>query len=211
MKKLTEIIVVLDRSGSMDAIKHETIEGFNSFLREQKTINGKARLTLVQFDHEYEVLYLCADLKGVVPLTTETYKPRGSTALLDAIGKTITETSLRINFKKNAKKEIQVIFVIITDGHDNESIRYGKRQIFDMIRSGEDKDRWDFVYLGANQDAIEEASHLGIRAYKAMTFASDDDGARNMFFDLSINIAEMRRCSESEFKFKDEQRTKQKR
>lgn len=210
MTKNTEIIVVLDRSGSMDAIKKATIEGFNSFLKEQKAIEGDARFTLVQFDHSYELLYQGLDLKKVKPLTMATYKPRGSTALLDAIGRTIAETNDRISSMKPEFTELQVVFVIITDGHENDSREYVRKQIFDMIRKGEEKDGWQFVFLGANQDAIEEASTLGIMESKSMTFASDGIGAKNMFVDLSINIAEMR-VSEKIFSFKESQRNKQKR
>jgi Mg-chelatase subunit ChlD len=210
MKKKTEIIVVLDRSGSMDAIKAEAIEGFNTFLEHQKAIKGEAHLSMIQFDHEYEVICINKKISKASYLSATTYQPRGTTALLDAIGKTIHETKDRISNKKNPAEKAKVVFVIITDGHENSSTLYNRSQIFKLIRDFEKKENWQFVFIGANQDAIEEASHLGINANRSMTFVADKEGTKNMFFDMSINIQEMR-CEDKNFEFKDSQRAKQKR
>lgn len=210
MTKITEIIVVLDRSGSMDEIKQATIEGFNGFLAEQKAIEGIALLTLVQFDHDYEVVHSGKNLREVAPMSDSTYMPRGTTALLDAIGRTIEETRDRIHLLKDEGIDRKVVFVIITDGEENSSKEYNRRQIFDMIRRGEDQYNWQFVFLGANQDAIQEASRLGVMESRSMTFAADGDGAKNMYFDLIVNIGELR-MQEKDFEFKSNQRKKQKR
>lgn len=210
MTRNSEIIVVLDRSGSMNTIKKATIEGFNGFLAEQQTVEGKAHLTLVQFDHEYEVVYSGIDIKEVMGLTEKTYVPRGTTALLDAIGRTFEETRDRLFVAKKEEYYQQVVFMIITDGQENASREYSRRQIFDMIRKGEEKYKWQFVFLGANQDAIEEGSRLGVQESRSMTFASDIEGTKNMFFDLSNNITEVR-VGEAQFAFNTSQRKKQKR
>lgn len=210
MTKITEIIVVLDRSGSMDVIKKATIEGFNGFLAGQKAVEGKALLTLVQFDHEYELVHSGKDIREVAPMRDNTYMPRGTTALLDAIGRTIEETRDRIHCLNDEGSERKVVFVVITDGEENSSKEYNRRQIFDMIRRGEEKYKWQFVFLGANQDAIQEASRLGVKESRSMTFAADGDGAKNMYFDLSVNIGELR-MEDKDFEFKMNQRKKQRR
>lgn len=210
MKRNSEIIVVLDRSGSMNRIKQATIEGFNSFLAEQQAVEGKAYLTLVQFDHEYEVVYSGIDIHEVMGLTDTSYEPRGTTALLDAIGRTFEETRDRLFLSKKEEEDNQVVFMIITDGQENASKEYSRKHIFNMIRKGEERYKWQFVFLGANQDAIEEGTRLGVQEKRAMTFASDTEGTGNMFVDLSINIAEMR-LGEKDFAFRPSQRMKQKR
>lgn len=210
MKRNSEIIVVLDRSGSMNRIKQATIEGFNSFLAEQQAVEGKAYLTLVQFDHEYEVVYSGIDIHEVMGLTDTSYEPRGTTALLDAIGRTFEETRDRLFLSKKEEEDHQVVFMIITDGQENASKEYSRKNIFNMIRKGEERYKWQFVFLGANQDAIEEASHLGIQESRSMTFVADKEGTNNMFFDMSINIKELR-VDDKLFAFKEAQRNKQKR
>jgi len=141
-------IFVLDRSGSMETCRDDTIGGFNSFLREQQTLGGT--LSLIQFDHEYQVTYASKPIGDVEPLTANTFQPRGSTALLDAIGRTIKEATA-------ATPSV----VILTDGQENASREYTKAHIKDLIEQ-KTKDGWTFAYLGANQDAFEEASSMGI-------------------------------------------------
>ncbi len=202
------MIVVLDRSGSMESIKEATIEGYNAFLAQQKSVEGEARLSMVQFDHEYEVVCLNRDLEAAPFLTNATYQPRGTTALLDAIGHSIHETHDRLAAGESAGRDSQVVFVIITDGHENSSSRFSRSQIFRLIREFEQKKNWQFVFIGANQDAIEEASHLGIHESRSMTFMADKEGTKNMFFDMSVNIRELR-VEDKNFEFKESQRKKQ--
>lgn len=144
-------VVILDRSGSMEACRDDTIGGFNAFLREQQAEGGT--LSLIQFDHEYMVVYPATPITAVQPLTAQTFVPRGGTALLDAIGKTI----------KDVDPDTRPTVVILTDGQENSSKEYTKAHIKDLIEQ-KTKEGWTFVYLGANQDAFAEAGHLGIPA-----------------------------------------------
>lgn len=150
-------VFILDRSGSMEACRDDTIGGFNAFLTEQKKEGGT--LTLVQFDHEYLVSYTSKPITDVEPLTGETFNPRGSTALLDAIGKTI---------KRNANLTNPTV-IILTDGHENSSHEYTKAHVKDLIEEYQKKG-WTFVYLGANQDAFAEAGNLGIAPGATMNY-----------------------------------------
>lgn len=210
MKKTVDIIILLDRSGSMQSIKEETINGFNNFLMEQQKLKTKTFLTLAQFDDKYQIDYEAVDLSKVEKLNEGTYLPRGLTALLDAIGKTIKLTKKRYKLVEKANIPEKIIFVIITDGQENNSTKYTREKIFMKIRKEENKSGWEFVFLGANQDAIKEASNYGIKAKRAMTFAADALGTEDIFFALSSNIGESI-VNESEFEFTNKQRDKQKR
>ena len=150
-------VFLLDRSGSMETCWDDTIGGFNAFVQDQKALGGT--LTLIQFDHEYTVSYSAVPIAEVNPLTRETFKPRGSTALLDAIGRMIKEW-------KGATKPTVVIF---TDGLENASRVYTKAHIKDLIDARQ-KDGWTFVYLGANQDAFEEAASIGVAPQGTVNF-----------------------------------------
>jgi uncharacterized protein YegL len=209
-KKKIDITFVLDRSGSMLTIQEETIKGFNDFLNSQKNTGGEATITLAQFDDQYEMLYEEVKLKEVKELNSSTYVPRGMTALLDAIGKTIKLTRKRHKLLNKDKQPDKVLFVIITDGFENSSIVYTREKIFKKIRKMEDKHQWEFVFLAANQDAIAEAHHYGIKANKAMTFAADKPGTEGVFLSLHENIDDMY-LMDKDFEFTDEQREKQKR
>jgi hypothetical protein len=152
-----ERVFLLDVSGSMESCRDDTIGGFNSFLDDQKALGGN--LSLIQFDHEYNKTYDRLAIADVVPLTRETYKPRGSTALLDAIGKTIKDWTAT-TFPS---------VVILTDGLENSSHSYTKSHIKDLIEQ-KTKEGWTFAYLGANQDAFAEAGSIGIAAQCTMNY-----------------------------------------
>lgn len=154
-------IFLLDRSGSMETCWDDTIGGYNSFVKDQAEFGGT--MTLVQFDHEYLVTYSKVPMNEVNPLTRETYKPRGSTALLDAIGRTIKEWTA----------ETAPTVIILTDGIENSSHKFSKAHIKDLIEI-KTKEGWQFVYLGANQDAFAEAGSMGIAPACTMNY----DGAR---------------------------------
>lgn len=164
----TEIICILDRSGSMNSMLTETIEGFNTFISEQQKVKGKAKVTLVQFAHDYEVMYSGVKLKNVPLLDTNTFKPCGMTALLDAIGKTLTEQKARIETEKWANK---VIVVILTDGHENSSQEFSTDNVKRLTQVAQDEG-WSFIYLGANQDAIVAAQKFGIDTNSALNMVS---------------------------------------
>lgn len=165
MKKgLSEIIAVIDRSGSMDHLTTDVIGGFNSFINEQRALPGKAKLTTVLFDNQYEVLHENLDLEEVQPLTTKEYFVRGTTALLDAIGRTITDVGNRLHNTPEEERPETVIFVIMTDGFENCSATFTKRQIREMIDHQKNKYSWKFMFLGANQDSWAVGGAIGINS-----------------------------------------------
>lgn len=159
---LTEIVCIIDRSGSMASITNDAIGGFNTFLAEQKKLPGEARLTLVLFDHEYLVPVDNQPLDKVEELTASTYVPRGSTALMDAIGRAITTVGERLAKTEEAQRPGQVVVVILTDGFENASQEYTRTRVAEMIQHQQEKYNWRFVYLGVNVDAFKEASSLNI-------------------------------------------------
>jgi Mg-chelatase subunit ChlD len=166
---LTDIVVVLDRSGSMASIVDDTIGGFNAFVDRQKKGEGHARLTLVEFDHEYTVVYERKDIHDVPQLDQRTYVPRGNTALLDAIGRTIIAIRGAIAVDRPSEQPAHVVFVIITDGMENSSSEFTRSQILEMIRAHQEEG-WEFLFFGANQDAIGEAASMGIDAARAASW-----------------------------------------
>jgi uncharacterized protein YegL len=158
---LTDITLVVDRSGSMEARREDAQGGVNAFIREQAAEPGDANLTLIQFDTEYEVVH------GGVPIEqVPDYRlvPRGATALLDAVGRAINETEKRLSEMKKKHRPGLVVFVINTDGLENSSCEFAKPQIRKMIERRHEKEGWHFTYLGANQDAFAEAGRMGIPA-----------------------------------------------
>jgi hypothetical protein len=157
---LTEIAYILDRSGSMQSMQEPAVAAFNLFIRSQLDVPGDARLTLVQFDDAYEVPFAAMPIQEVPQLTAATYTPRGSTALLDAIGRTITETNRRISALPEGDKPGKVILAIFTDGEENASQEYTIKHIGDLIRLYRDQKGWDFIFLAANQDAMATAATL---------------------------------------------------
>lgn len=169
------LIFLLDRSGSMETCRDDTIGGFNAFVSDQKTLGGK--LTLVQFDHEIKNVYENTPLGDVAPLTTETFQPRGSTALMDAIGRTI----------KAHEAKTGVVFIIQTDGEENSSHKYTKAHIKDLIEQ-KTKDGWTFMYLGANQDAFAEAGSMGIAACGTLHY--DVNRTPDAFRQLSETVSQ---------------------
>jgi hypothetical protein len=157
---LTEIAYILDRSASMQPMLEAAVAAFNDFIHSQLDVPGDARLTLVQFDDAYEVPVAAKPLQDVPPLTAATYHPRGGTALLDAIGRTVQETDRRISDLPEDERPGKVILAIFTDGEENASRVYSARHISDLIRLYRDQKGWEFLFLAANQDAIASAAAL---------------------------------------------------
>lgn len=209
MEKHTDIIVVLDRSGSMNSCVDSTIEGFNTFLKEQQKAGEDSRITLIQFDDQYQVIYEQLEIQKTPLLSSRTYKPRGMTALLDAIGRTIRSHADYVNALPIEQKPEKVILAVVTDGYENASQHYNRALIFKMIREMEEKHQWEVVFLGANQDAIHEAGTLGISAHKAMTFVNDAKGTLDVFSDLSFSVK--MRHNRGEVAFSQEQKQKYRR
>jgi hypothetical protein len=175
---LTEIAFVLDRSGSMNSIAGDAIGGFNTFLAQQQAQPGQARLTLVLFDHEYLVAHDNVDIHNVPPLDAHTYVPRGMTALLDAIGRTIDTAGVRLASTPEADRPAKVIVAILTDGMENASRDYTNGRVAEMIRHQQQKYNWEFIFLAANQDAIATAGALSIQPKDAIAFDATGQGVR---------------------------------
>lgn len=182
MKKgLSEIVCIIDRSGSMETIKDDAIGGFNTFVEEQKKYPGEATMTYVQFDNEYEVVFEGKPLQGVQPIDSSTFVPRGSTALLDAVGRTINSIGARLASTSEDQRPESVIVVILTDGQENSSREMTRSMIKEMITHQQEKYGWQFIYLAANQDAFAEADQLGIPQVNAQNFAPTGDGVRSAY------------------------------
>ncbi len=170
---LTEIAFILDRSGSMESMVEPAISGFNRLLREQQQESGSARFTLVLFDDLYEVPFQSVPIAEVVELDTTTFVPRGSTALLDAIGRTIDELGAKLAATPETERPGQVIIAILTDGMENASQHYTWRDVSKRIRHQTEKYQWKFLFLGANQDALATAAKMSIVSADASNFAMD--------------------------------------
>ena len=177
----TEIAFILDRSGSMSSMTRAAISGYNEFLAaQQATVDDQgqpipATFTLILFDHEYSAIHQREDIQTAQPLTLETYVPRGSTALLDAIGRTIDDIGVALAATPEADRPSKVIVAILTDGEENASNHYSMADINQRITHQTGKYGWEFLFLGANQDAIATAARMGIHAHQAATFVADDD------------------------------------
>lgn len=180
-ENLTEMVFVLDRSGSMSGLAADTIGGFNELVEKQKKIEGDAYVTTVLFDHEYEVLHDHVALEEVAPLTDKEYFARGSTALLDAVGRTIDAVGARLAATAEEERPEHVVFVITTDGMENSSREYTAQRVRGMIEHQQQKYSWQFVFLGANMDAVSEARKLGISAKYAADFTPSHSGVRKMY------------------------------
>lgn len=196
MKEATEICVILDRSGSMSNVQGKTIESFNTFIEEQKKVPGEATISLVQFDHMYEPVYYNKNLQEVELLTDTTYKPRGMTKLYDAIGKTIIDLGKKLEAKPESDRPNKVIVVILTDGQENDSKEFTNETIKKMIEAQTKVYSWEFLYLGANQDAIVEAGKMGINIHASVTYAANEVGTAAVFRSFSKRVVDTRQGEE---------------
>ena len=204
----TLITVILDRSGSMRPIAKDTIGGFNTFLADQKKDPAdEARLTLVQFDHEYDVIHNNKLLAEVPELTGETYVPRGNTALLDALGRTITTTGQTLSAMPENERPEAVVVVVITDGEENASREYTKAQVAAMVKEQTDVYKWQFLFLGANIDAIQAGASVGVHAANAMNYQPTAGGMDVLLRDVSSNVKSYRSTKQvSDLSFTQAQR-----
>jgi hypothetical protein len=205
----THITIVLDRSGSMCAVAGDTIGGFNKFLADQKAVPGFATLTLAQFDHEYEIVHNSKPVAEVPPLDDKTFVPRGNTALLDAIGRTIVATGATLAGMPEDQRPAKVVFVIITDGQENASREYTRAKVLEMITHQRETYAWEFVFLGANQDAIAAGSSLGISVANSLTYASNAVGTQSAFASASSNTRSYRTGAAKTAAFSDSDRDQQ--
>lgn len=194
MKNLTELVFILDRSGSMQGLEADTIGGFNSMLSKQQKEAGEAYLSTVLFDDKVEVLHDRVRVDSVRPITQKEYYVRGCTALLDALGGAIRHIG---NIHKYARPEDvpeHTLFVITTDGMENVSRHYTAPQIKAMIQRQKEKYGWEFLFLGANIDAVETAGRLGIGSDRAVNYHNDSAGTRLNYATVSAAVSAVR-CS----------------
>lgn len=191
-KNLTEMVFILDRSGSMHHLTNDTIGGFNSMIENQKKEDGEAFVTTVLFDDEYELLHDHVDIQKIEPITNKEYYARGCTALLDAIGKTINSIGSRLSDTPEDKRPDKVIFVITTDGFENASREFNKSTIKEMIEHQQNKYSWTFIFLGANMDAVGEAVSLGINASHSHTYTASAQGTSSVYTSLDSAMSCLR-------------------
>jgi Mg-chelatase subunit ChlD len=194
-KNYTEIAFILDRSGSMDVCRDAAIAGFNLFLDEQQQTEDLAKLTLVLFDDECLVPINALPVPEVIALDHETYVPRGSTALLDAIGRTVDDLGARLSAMPEQSRPAQVIVAILTDGLENSSQTWTWKQIARVIKQQTEQYKWTFLFLGANQDAIATAAQMNIAAANASPYVCDDAGLRAAQRSMSRKMRGLRRSS----------------
>lgn len=187
---LTEIILVLDMSGSMGMIKNDVIGGINTFLQQQKECEGEALVTTVFFDDQYEVYTRGMNIKDVPLLTSDTYRPRGMTALYDAIGKTIDDVGKRLSITSENERPEKVVLVVYTDGEENCSTEYTAELVKEKIEHQRDKYSWQTIFMGANQDAMLSAKTLGIN--HASNFSSNSRSVIATYATLSKSISDYR-------------------
>lgn len=189
---LTEIVTILDRSGSMAGLETDTIGGYNGFLEEQQKMEGEAILTTVLFDNRYELLHDRVDIQEAALLTKGDYFVRGSTALLDAIGNSIQKIVHAHRLLPDERKPQKTIFMIITDGHENASRDYRYDEIQRMIQKERDIYGWEFIFMGANIDAVAAARDIGIRPDRSVRYRSDAHGTGRNFDAMSRVNANLR-------------------
>ena len=184
MKNLTEVVFILDRSGSMAGLEADTIGGFNSMIEKQKKVEGDVLVSTVLFDHESIVIHDRVPLAEIKPMTEEDYEVRGSTALLDAVGDAIKHTKTIHKYAREEDRPSKTLFVITTDGEENSSERYNYKQIKKLVEAQKEKG-WEFIFLGANIDAVNVAGSMGISANRAVNYHSDKVGTKKNFAAVS--------------------------
>ena len=187
-----QIICILDRSGSMQKLTGDVIGGYNSFLAQQRQEPGTAEVTTILFDDKYETIAAGVDLQKAPELTSSTYYARGTTALLDAIGRTIMETAGRMEKENICPMKRRVLFMIMTDGLENASREYDKATVKALIESTTNDYHWNYIFMGANIDSVAEAAAIGIRADHAMNYAHDSKGVQESFSRMSEAAKEAR-------------------
>ena len=182
-----ELVLVIDKSGSMHGLEKDTIGGFNSMIEKQKKLDVPVHVTTALFNSKTDTLYERKEIQRVQPMTEEDYAVGGTTALLDAVGNTILNVERAPAVKTKGTK---VIFVIITDGLENASTEFNKQKVRTMISDKQEKDGWEFIYLGANIDAAEEAGAIGVQKTNAVTYRNTKSGVRANYDAVSAFVAE---------------------
>jgi len=193
MKKgLTELVFILDKSGSMSGLEADTIGGYNSMLSKQQAVEGECRITTVLFDNNYEILHDRIDIRGVSAITEKEYQVGGSTALLDAIGRTIHKIGNAQKYTADDFRAEKVMFVIITDGEENSSREYTAEKVKAQIERQKSKYGWEFIFIGANIDAVQTAGRFGITPDRAIDYLADSEGTELNFKVMASAVASFR-------------------
>lgn len=193
-KGLTEIVFILDRSGSMSGLEADTIGGFNSLLRKQKAEEGEAFVSTILFDDRQEVLHDRVDIQKINPMSDEEYYVRGCTALLDAVGGAIHHIGNVHKYAREEDRPEKTLFIITTDGMENSSRRYTYEKVKQMVERQKEKYGWEFLFLGANIDAIDVAGRFGIKADRAVNYECDARGTEVNYRALSKAVSRVRNC-----------------
>ncbi|MGI6230541.1 MAG: vWA domain-containing protein [Tractidigestivibacter sp.] len=194
-ENLTELAFVLDRSGSMSGLEADTIGGYNSLLRTQKAAPGRAIVSTVLFDHEVEWLHDRMDIQKVRPITQKDYWVRGSTALLDAVGETIERIDLAHRYARSEDVPARTMVVVTTDGLENASRRFALGQVKEMIHAHE-RAGWEFIFLGANIDAVDVGSSMGFAPQRSVDYMSDSCGSARAFDGIAMAAMSFREDGE---------------
>jgi hypothetical protein len=190
MKNVTDIIAIIDRSGSMASIQSDMEGGFNAFVAKQRETPGACALNLYQFDDQYEVVY---EDRPIATAPTFRLEPRGATALLDAIGRTVTRRGQHYAKLPEAERPEKVVVVVVTDGHENASEEYTQEAVRALVTQQQDVYKWEFVFLGANMDAISVGIGMGFSPSKSMTYRPDSAGVAYSCMALSQLVADYKR------------------
>lgn len=191
-KNLTELVFILDRSGSMAGLEGDTIGGFNAMIEKQKGEPGEALVSTVLFDHESEVIHDRVDIQRIEPMTREQYYVRGCTALLDAVGGAIHHIGNVHKYAREEDRPEKTLFVITTDGMENASRKYSYDRLKTMIRRQQEKYGWEFIFLGANIDAAKEAARFGISEDRAANYHADSKGTAVVYEAVSEAVCSVR-------------------
>ena len=194
-KGLTELVFILDRSGSMSGLEADTIGGFNSLIAKQKKEEGTALISTVLFDDQAEVLYDRISLDRIEPMNDRQYYVRGCTALLDALGGAIHHIGNVHKYAREEDRPEKTIFIITTDGMENSSHRYTYDKVKKMVERQRDRYGWEFLFLGANIDAIEVAGRFGVQANRAVNYECDSEGTQLNYEVLSKAVSRVRTCA----------------
>lgn len=204
MKKgLTELVFIMDKSGSMSGLENDTIGGYNSMLKRQQEVKGECFVTTALFNNNYELLHDRIDIRAIGPITEKEYCVGGMTALIDAIGRTINKIDNVWKHTAADYRAEKVMFVIITDGMENASYEYSAKTVKDQIERHKAVNGWEFIFLGANIDAVETARDFGIDADRAQNFHADNKGIRLNFSVINETVATLRECGKMPKHWKD--------
>ena len=191
-KDLTEVVFILDRSGSMSGLESDTIGGFNSMIEKQRKEEGEAYISTILFDDRSEVLYDRVPVAKVEPMNDRQYFVRGSTALLDAVGGAIHHIANVHKYAREEDRPEKTIFIITTDGYENASRLYDYKKVKSMVEKEQKEYGWEFIFLGANIDAVQEAGKFGIKASRAINYECDSEGMALNYEAISNTLCAMR-------------------